>query len=163
MKRIEGWEDYSITENGQVFSHRNNKWLKLQVKAKNYFGIQLNKNGIAKEFLVHRLVAQAFIPNPEGKPEVNHIDGNKQNNNISNLEWVTSSENQKHSFANNLQKIIKGKEHWNSKLTEENVKYIRENYKFRDKEFSFAAMGRKFGVNITTVVHAYYGKDWSHI
>lgn len=63
----------------------------------NYLGVNLAKNTIHKMHSVHRLVAQAFIPNNRNLPEVNHIDGNKKNNNVSNLEWTTHSQNMKHS------------------------------------------------------------------
>lgn len=63
---------------------------------------KLCKNGIAKFKKVHRLVAESFIPNPENKPQINHIDGNKQNNNIYNLEWVSNRENMQHAFSTGL-------------------------------------------------------------
>ena len=65
-----------------------------------YYCIRLCKSGKYKGFLVHRLVAEAFIPNPENKPEINHIDGNGLNNQINNLEWATSSENKRHCIKN---------------------------------------------------------------
>ena len=71
-------------------------------KRHDYFTIMLCKNGKQKRVRLNRLVAQAFIPNPDNKPEVNHIDGEKSNNRADNLEWVTSKENKEHAWANNL-------------------------------------------------------------
>jgi len=72
-----------------------------------YGSIKLRYNGIAKKYAIHRLVAIAFIDNPNGKPEVNHIDGNKMNNKVDNLEWVTRSENQYHAYSTGLKKPAK--------------------------------------------------------
>ena len=73
-----------------------------------YFKVNLSEGGKKKRVLVHRLVAEAFIPNPNNKPTVNHIDGNKQNNDLSNLEWATHSENRKHAFETGLQQPHNG-------------------------------------------------------
>ncbi|MBR4384375.1 MAG: HNH endonuclease [Selenomonadaceae bacterium] len=77
--------------------------------------VQLWKHNKAYLRLVHRLVAQAFIPNPENKPTVNHVDGNPLNNNVNNLEWATYSENQRHAFALGLVKKTLGRLPANSK------------------------------------------------
>lgn len=69
-----------------------------------YMAVDLYIDGERKTKRVHRLVAEAFVPNPEDKPEVNHKDGNKHNNNVSNLEWVTSKENCRHAWDNDLMK-----------------------------------------------------------
>lgn len=75
------------------------KILKLHKQNGGYMLATLTKDGKEKKMLVHRLVAQEFIPNPQNKEQVNHIDGNKQNNCIDNLEWCTQSENVKHSYS----------------------------------------------------------------
>ena len=69
-----------------------------------YLQVCLTKDGKSKTYTVHRLVAKAFLPNLKNKKQVNHIDGNKENNSIDNLEWVTSSENNKHAFITGLNK-----------------------------------------------------------
>lgn len=71
----------------------------------NYFFIYLHKNGESKMHYVHILVAQAFIPNPDNKPQVNHLDGNKVNNHVENLAWVTQSENIQHAFKLGLSRV----------------------------------------------------------
>ena len=75
--------------------------LKPRIDKKGYVHYALNKNGIAKEYKAHRLVALVFIPNPYNKKQINHKDLNKQNNCVDNLEWCTNGENQKHSYKNN--------------------------------------------------------------
>ncbi len=76
---------------------------------------------------VHRLVAEAFLPNPEGRVNVNHKDGNKLNNHVLNLEWATPAENNSHAYATGLQPS--GEDNPRSKLTNEDATNIRESYK----------------------------------
>lgn len=99
MKEIKGYEGkYAICKNGDVVNLRFNKKLKPQFNYSGYLHVVLYKNRQARTFSLHRLVANTYIPNYLNKPQVNHIDGNKTNNNVSNLEWVTASENQKHAY-----------------------------------------------------------------
>ena len=78
------------------------KIIKPLLDNRGYFYVFLCKNNVKKNIPIHRLVAKTFIPNPENKPQVNHIDGNKTNNNVTNLEWATCSENIQHAYRNNL-------------------------------------------------------------
>lgn len=85
-----------VTENGEVFVKETGKALNPKNNGNGYLRIYIPK--IKKRFLLHRLVATAYIPNPYNKPQVNHIDGNKHNNSASNLEWCTNSENMAHFY-----------------------------------------------------------------
>lgn len=97
---------YYITENGKCYNSKTNKYLVGQVNDKNgYRSFYLTlPSGRKKRMYAHRLVALAFLDNPKNKKEVNHKDGNKLNNCIDNLEWVTSSENKQHAIDNELKK-----------------------------------------------------------
>ena len=108
-KSIEGYKDkYLISNYGNIKSLIDNnkktreKILKQRIGNTGYMYINLWKNSKVKSKKIHRLVAEAFIPNPHNLPCVNHIDGNKLNNNIENLEWCTQSYNIKHAIENNL-------------------------------------------------------------
>ncbi len=105
MKQIKDFPNYLITLDGKVFSLYTMKFLKLKITNAGYNQIQLFHNGNYKLYSVHRLVAEAYILNPNNKPQVNHIDGNKLNNIVCNLEWMTASENQQHCSDNGLRKI----------------------------------------------------------
>lgn len=92
-KKISKNENYSINELGQVRNDITNKIKKpFQNKQNNYFYIDLWKDNKVKKYPIHRLIAEAFIPNPLNKPTVDHIDGNRSNNSIDNLRWATYSE-----------------------------------------------------------------------
>ena len=97
---------YYITEDGRCYNSITNKFLKGQSNYKNgYLSYNLTfPDGSKKRMYAHRLVATAFIPNPQNKSEVNHIDGNKLNNCVDNLEWATSSENKIHAITTELRK-----------------------------------------------------------
>lgn len=105
---IEGYEGlYQVSNYGNVRSLNykrtgKSKILKQQKHKSGYLKVNLYINGSMRTYLVHRLVCEAFIDNPENKPEVNHVDGNKGNNAIDNLEWTTRSENQIHAWNNGL-------------------------------------------------------------
>ena len=115
-KEIEGFENYHIFEDGRVWSCKRGIFLKGSI-ARGY--IQVNLNGKWKK--IHRLVGQAFIPNPENKPEIDHIDRNRTNNHFSNLRWATHQEN-----MNNIGEPSKYK---NNKSGFKNISY----WKYRDK------------------------------
>ena len=99
---VKGYEGlYVVTSDGFVIGVKHNKALKPSI-VNGYSRVKLYKNAQPKTFSVHRLVADAFIPNKQQKDQVNHIDGNKANNTVENLEWVTQSENQIHAFQHGL-------------------------------------------------------------
>lgn len=95
-KTIKGFENYKVSNTGKVYSLEKNKVMKPWVINSGYQVIALVDREISKRMLVHRLVALNFIDNPLNKPQVNHIDGDKLNNNVDNLEWTTASENINH-------------------------------------------------------------------
>jgi len=93
---------YLISSHGRIKSLRDNRIMKPLKTTTGYYQIQFSENGIRSQFRIHRLVADAFISNPNNKPEINHKDGNKLNNAASNLEWCTKSENAKHAYDSGL-------------------------------------------------------------
>ena len=94
MKIIEGFNGkYGITEDGKVFSFASNKFLKPQATEKGYLTVCLGRGTNYKPYRIHRLVAEAYLPNPDNLPEVNHKDEDKSNNSVSNLEWCTGDYN----------------------------------------------------------------------
>lgn len=106
-KDVTGYEGlYQVSDAGRVAKIRNGerRVKKASRCSGDYLQACLTKEKKQRRFLVHRLVAEAFIPNPDGKPEVNHIDGDKANNAASNLEWVTARENVGHSYIAGIRK-----------------------------------------------------------
>ena len=95
-KTIKGFENYKVSNTGKVYSLAKNKVMKPWIISSGYYAVYLIDREVSKQMLVHRLVALNFIDNPLNKPQVNHIDGDKLNNNVDNLEWTTASENINH-------------------------------------------------------------------
>ena len=138
-KKIDGYDLYLVSNKGRVKSINdkgnwgNGRILKIIVRKSGYCVVNLwsyNPERKMKQHRVHKLVAEAFIPNPDGKPLINHIDGNKENNCADNLEWCTHSENMQHSYKNKLHVQEKGVK--TTKLNEKKVLEIRDRYKNED-------------------------------
>jgi hypothetical protein len=159
---VKGYEKYYlISPRGAVYSIRSKKLISPFVSS-GYSQVELNVNGVARKHLIHRLVAEAYLPNPNGLPCVNHKDGNKLNNEVSNLEWCTYKENMEHASEHGLLKSI-GSNNPASKLTEEEVKYIKSVYKKGDLEYGSSALGRKFGVDHKAIWNIVNGVTWRAI
>lgn len=139
---------------GKTLSLRDNKGYKTVV---------LCKEGNQKSFYVHRLVAEAFIPNKNNKPDVNHIDGNKANNRFENLEWCTESENLKHSFELGLSKAKNGEEHPLAILTEKDVIEIRNRYVKRCRTNGTGALAKEYGVSQDAIYDIVSYRSWKGV
>lgn len=132
---------------------------KLYVRQRYHVVTLSNKKVIT--YLVHRLVAQAFIPNPQNKPFINHKDGNPANNHVSNLEWCTHGENMQHAhdtglIANNP----KGEKHYFSRVNEKQVLEIR---KLKSQGVRSVDIARKFGLHPATIGDITKRRSWNHI
>lgn len=149
---------YSVSSLGDVYSAYTEKILKPFPNNNGYLTVDLFHNTVKERVAIHRMVAVAFIDNPENKEFVNHIDGNKQNNCVSNLEWVTPSENSIHAVLTGLS--AKGEDKTLAKLTENDVLEIQAGFKAGTKDFELAA---KYGVSSGVISSIRLGKTWKHV
>lgn len=160
---ISGFEGlYEVSNTGLVRSPRGVR--KPITNSFGYLQLGLYKHGKGYTKRVNRLVAEAFIPNPDNKREVNHIDGNKLNNNVDNLEWVSSSENKIHAQRLGLSSkppLHKGESTWNSKLTKQEVLEIRRDYKRFTRGCGATTLGKKYGVSARTITYIVNGQRWN--
>lgn len=160
---IPDWNKYKISQNGEVFSKKRNKLLSVYFAENKYPRVSLCNGKQEKTFCVHRLVALAYIPNPDNKRAVNHKDGNKHNNNVSNLEWVTWSENQKHAVLNGLAIVPNlgyGENHPASKLNNVDVAMIKV---LLDNGFNTEQIAKRFNVHQTHISAIKLNKTWKQV
>lgn len=107
---VVGWEGlYQVSDDGQVRSLQPHNYMKIkrQSNTKGYLACTLSFKGRKRLVKVHRMVAEAFMPNPDNKPYINHINGNKTDNRVENLEWVTAKENTAHAIRTGLMKDLR--------------------------------------------------------
>ena len=178
-KPVVGYEGlYEISSHGNVRSLdrviriTNHKYLskiihigkerKKVLDAKGYYYIIVHNSGKRKGYKIHRMVADAFIPNPFKKPHVNHIDGNPINNCLSNLEWCTPLENVRHSrYVLNRKTFVRGDIHYCAKLKEKDINNIiklrvYEKYKLKD-------ICKIYGISGSTICDILHNRTWKHV
>ena len=165
-KEPEGYEGFvQVSNTGKVRSIRTNhgkyqeKELTQRIRSETcqYLQVQITKHNVSRKEAIHRLVAKTFVPNPNNKPQVNHIDGNKLNNNAYNLEWVTCSENLKHAHATGLKKASKailGKK-WGDSSKFHNVSWdtSRQKWKAALKHNGKILFHKRFDSEIEAALH----------
>lgn len=123
-KIIESYPNYSVDSEGRIFNNETGKEKAQYVNRDGYKVVDMYKNNKPTRKTVHRFVALAFIPNPENKPCVNHLDGNKENNKVENLEWATYSENTIHAFETGLLVREKGEKVHNAIFSDEEIHQV---------------------------------------
>lgn len=149
-------------EKKSFYSLKKGKMLKPKLTMDGYYEVTLfDSFGKRKYIRLHIIVLSNFIKKPIGDLEVNHKDGNKLNNHLENLEWVTKSENQIHAIKKGLICHQKGDKRWNAKITNEDAKNILKIYKLG--EYSQAELARKYNVSKNIIWRLVNRKCWKHI
>lgn len=167
IKNYEGL--YEISKSGKIrsldrYTHkkghfRKGKEIKCHYEC-GYECIMISKDKKKKHNLVHRLMAKTFIPNPENKRTVNHIDGNKLNNNLSNLEWNTHKENIAHSYKMGMSNN-RGEGNGRAKLTEKDVFFMRKSY--GKDGITYLSLAKKFNITMAVARFAVKGITWKYL
>lgn len=149
---VEKGTNYEVSNLGRVRHSRKGNMLSI-TKSQRYAQVGLCEGGKLKKYLVHRLVALAFLPNPDNKPQVNHLDGNKLNNELSNLEWTTVSENIIHAIDTGLNPV-------NTLITAEDVIKIKT---AAVNGMSQREIVYNFDYTADTINDVLKGKRWKHV
>ena len=157
---IEGYDKYFISDEGKVYSDKYNerKELSPRMTSNGYLYVNLCKNGKYKSVRIHRLVAKYFLKDYSDELQVNHKDGNKLNNNVSNLEMVDRSGNMRHAIEHELLIPKKHEKHWCSKLTETDVAEIRK--KYIPNVYTQEMLAKEYGVSRSNIKLIVNNKTW---
>ena len=143
--KIEGYKNYIVTSQGEVINTNTDHMMKKQLNNAGYHRVELSKSGKTKRYFVHRLVATAYIPNKDNLPQVNHINGDKLDNNVSNLEWCTASQNHKHAYKHLNKAVTKvfDTDNGKTKIKKSEILNLIE----RKKTMTYRALALQVGVN----------------
>ena len=172
---IENWKDipgyessYQVSDMGRIYSfpkgnamNHAGKFMKPNINHKGYNYVILRKNGKQKMFFIHRLVGNAFIPNPENLPEINHRFGNKDDNRASELEWNTHDQNMKHASKTGLMKGPQGMKCRSAKLTDQQVLEIRK--KYIKGLITYQQLADEYKISTPIITNIINRKIWTHI
>ena len=159
-KDIAGYEgDYQVSNLGRVKSlYKGERILKPKRHTGGYLQTALYRNSKADYRFIHRLVAEAFISNPENKPTVNHLDGDKTNNRTDNLEWSTQHENNQHAVTTGL--VKSGGSDRRASVTNEIAQAIRTEFAPYDDECGLTALAKKYGLSLSVVFRIVHGERY---
>ena len=171
-KDIQGYEGYfqvsnlsnvrsldRITIGRYGMQKRKGKLMTQHIDQDGYMKVGITKEKVRKHYFVHRLISIAFINNSGNKAQINHKDGNKQNNSLSNLEWCSITENNNHALNSGLRKMPNGNNHSNAKITEDEaiwIKYMTNGQKLQE-------LVDIFGICKATICKIKTNKIWRHI
>lgn len=157
--------NYEIDDSGNIRNYTTKVPIKCHLDRGGYVKANIidKELGIHKCMSVHRLVMLAFVPNPDNLPEVNHIDGNKQNNHISNLEWCDRLHNIRHAIATGLKPVVcvKGESNWNNRYSEEQIKHVMD--LMLEGKYSYREIAKLTGVKRATIKKIGQKKEWKHL
>jgi hypothetical protein len=158
-RTVAGFEGrYEVSNHGRVRSIARIPRIRKLGLASGYHTLQLGPRGARHTYLIHRLVAQAFIPNPDNKPEVNHLHEPKTNNRADNLEWATRPENTEHAVINDL--VGHGEAKPNHILTEVEVIELRI---LAAQGLSYVALAKRYNIHPVTASDAARRKTWKRV
>lgn len=172
-KEVDGYNGiYFVSNLGRIKSvdhYINSRWgcvlkkgrfLKFRKSIKGYIQVSFSLKGKRFNTGVHRVIARAFIPNPLNKPQINHINGIKDDNRLVNLEWCTNRENQIHAVKNKLVNLNYGERHHNSKLTNKEVVKVRELHKIG---FTNIELAKDYKISATAMSNILRRKTYNNI
>lgn len=155
------YKGYKVNSLGIIYNKRFLKQSKCSLDKDGYKIVGICFNGLQKNERLHRIIAKTFIPNPENKPYVNHINGIKTDNRVENLEWVTPKENTQHAIKNKLFNPF-GSNNKRSKLNEIDVLNIRNETK-NIKRYNRKKLSEKYNVSESIIKRIVINETWKHL
>lgn len=161
-EEVRKYKNILVDRHGYIYSTRTFEKRKPQLVAGYHYTTTGMDAGTRKtrHERVHRIVASLYIPNPDDKLYVNHINGNKLDNRVLNLEWCTMSENHRHAFKTGIRSAVRGSKAGGSKLKESDIPEI---FKMRINLFEMKDIAKKFGIGISCVSAILNRRTWTHV